>query len=319
MRKNLVLFALMAVFSSSFIACSNDEEAETNYAVNLNTPANAEKAMLYELPVALPAVSGSIYQLKSFEITESSKIVVEVRDSETQRPHYVMGDVRQDGDIYYLSGDKLNGTIKIASSNVRTTRGSNSSLEFNITIMLGEMVSYITENGTTIEATVTNTINIDEEVMNNLSRTWNILGVIVDIKGENIKAYEEFDSHHGVFDLKDVLDEAALQGVNFSDDDRKSLNRKVKSVTVTKSQKFIVSYVDGGEDVAEWLWADNNKTRLKINLKDQDMGNKFLTNETKLQIAFRDDRCNIRLETKITDNNGKLWEGSLTLKLQSAD
>ena len=71
--------------------------------------------------------------------------------------------------------------------------------------------------------------------------------------------------------------------------------------------------------MAEWEWANSEKTRIKINLKDDSMGNLFLNDDSKLFISFRDNRCNIRLETIITDNSGKRWDGTLTMKLQSAD
>ena len=321
MKKNVLFIALVALFSFVVASCSSDDnqEEKTDYPVNLNTPTNAENTVLYELPVALAPTTESNLQLKSLDITESGKIIVELRYSDTQKPVYVMGNVSKNGNTYTVSGDKLNGTIQMASANARTTRSSNSSLVINLTITLEEVVSYVTEDGETVEAVVTQTIDSSDEAMNRLARTWNILGAIVDIKGDNIKAYEEFESRNGVFDLKDILDEAVQQGISVSDDDRAALEKRIKNVTLTKSQKFILTYVDGGEDVAEWEWANSEKTRIKINLKDDSMGNLFLNDDSKLFISFRDNRCNIRLETIITDNNGKRWDGTLTMKLQSVD
>jgi len=319
MKKNVLYIALVALFSFVVAACSNDDQEEkTDYPVNLTTPSNAENTVLYELPVALAPITESNLQLKSLDITESGKIIVELRYSDTQKPVYVMGNVSQNGNTYTVSGEKLSGTIETISANART-RSTNSSLLINLTVALEEIVNYVTEDGETVEVVVSRTIDSNDEAMNRLARTWSILGAIVDIKGDNIKAYEEFESKNGVFDLKDILDEAVQQGISVSDEDRAALEKKIKNVTLTKSQKFILTYVDGGEDVAEWVWADSEKTRIKINLKDDSMGNLFLNDDSKLFISFRDNRCNIRLETIITDNNGKRWDGTLTMKLQSVD
>ena len=321
MRNDIFILAFVTVFSVTFMSCNNDDgqEDKTDYPVNLNTPSNAENSLYCELPNALVASSESNLQLKSFEITESGKIIVELRDALSQKPVYVMGDVSLSGNEYHISGDKMNGTITLNPNNARITRTSNSQVGISITILLEEVVSYTTEDGQTVESVVTKTTNFDEEVMNRLSRTWNVLGAIVDIKGESIKAYEEFESHNGIFYLKDVLDEALQQGIDISDDAKEALKRKVKSVTITKSQKFIINYVDGSEDVADWTWANSEKTRINIRLIDETMGNLFLSNDTKILISFRDNCSNFRLETNIIDNSGNHWEAFLTIKLQSAD
>ena len=320
MKKIVLLIGLVALFSFVVTACSDDDnqEEKTDYPVNLNTPSNAENTVLYELPVALAPTTESNLQLKSLDITESGKIIAELRYSDTQKPVYVMGSVSQSGNTYTVSGEKLNGTIEQAFID-GNTRSADLSLIIKLTVTLEEVINYVTEDGEAVEAVVSRTIDSSDEAMNRLARTWNILGAIVDIKGDNIKAFEEFASKNGVFELKEILDEAVQQGISVSDDDRAALEKRVKSITFTKSQKFILTYVDGGEDVAEWVWADSQKTRIKINLKDDSMGNLFLNDDSKLFISFRDNRCNIRLETIITDNNGKRWDGTLTMKLQSVD
>jgi hypothetical protein len=127
MKKNVLFIALVALFSIVVASCSSDDnqEEKTDYPVNLNTPTNAENTVLYELPVALAPTTESNLQLKSLDITESGKIIVELRYSDTQKPVYVMGNVSKNGNTYTVSGDKLNGTIQMASANARTTRSSN--------------------------------------------------------------------------------------------------------------------------------------------------------------------------------------------------
>jgi hypothetical protein len=323
MKKNIVYLAIAAMFFMSFVACSTDDGdvEKTDYPVNLNPPAAAASAFYCELPVTMAPTTVSSLRLKSFEITESSKIVVELRDGVTNKPTYVMGDVTQSGNTYRVSGDKVNGTISLESDSkgARVTRASVTWFAIDLTVMIGEVVRYMTENGNPVEGAVTNTSDIEDEVMTRLARTWSILSAIVDLKGNDIKAYEEFDSRGGIFYLSDVLNEAVQQGVNISEKDKAALNKQIRSVTMTKTQKLYLTYVDGKEDVAAWSWANADKTSIKIDLLDQDMGNIFLNDDTRLYISFRDNRCNLRLETTITDDSGKRWEGSLTFKLKSAE
>jgi len=46
------------------------------------------------------------------------------------------------------------------------------------------------------------------------------------------------------------------------------------------------------------------------------MGNKFFNNDTKIAIAFNGNRCNLKMNTDLSDNENNDWEVELTLKLK---
>ena len=216
-------------------------------------------------------------------------------------------------------GEPLIGvTVKVKGTQARSTRADASTeLEINLTISFAgaEAVTYVTEEGQAVAATVNTPVSTDE-ALNNLARTWKIIGAIVDLKGDDIKAYEEFDSRNGMFYLEDVLKEAIDQGVSLTEREQQDFKKVIKSITVTKTGIFTIDYADGTEDAAQWSWTNAEKNQFSIKLKDADMGNKFVADDSRGSVAYNQKRCNLKLQTTVTDNKNKKWTVALTLKLE---
>lgn len=317
MKKNFFYFALAAVTALSLGACSSDDDEAADHAapVTLTTPANAEHAVQYKLVEAMASDSQDegAPSLASLDVTESSKLLLELRDPRTGKLSYVMEDVNVSNNIYTMSGSKVKGTVAVKGNAARTR--ATDELVINISVTFSDGVVTFSSGDEAVSATST-TVSGDE-VLNNLARTWKISGVILDLKSKSkdIKAFEEFDSKSGVFDLLDVLAEAEEQGINLTEKEKAEFNRQIKTVTITKTGQLAIDYADGREDVASWQWADSSKSAITIKLKDVDMGNKFFSDNTKISLAFSDRRCNLKLETKVQDNSGNDWEVELILKL----
>ena len=331
MTKKLFYCALAAVIAVCMSACSSDDDnGGSTKPANLPALANADKAVQFELPTALAPTSETgiakdeAPSLKAIEVTESSKLLLELRNPQTQDPIYVLEDVTINGNTYTARGEKVRGTVQVISNSARQTRaGESAELAIDITVTLSktEIVTFKTDANGTIVSKTTTPIST-EEAMTNLVRTWNILGTILDLKGKDsdVTVYEEFKSNaNGVFDLNDVLDEILEHDVNLTEEEKKEFDRKIKNITVTSTNKFIFTYADGTEDVAEWKWTNAQKTSFSFKFKNKDMGNKFLTDDTKVEIAYNGNRCNLKLISNFKDNSNKNWDASLLLQLQAAE
>ena len=262
-----------------------------------------------------------------------------------------MEEATVSGDTYTMNGTKVKGTIKKASANARTRANDQLTTDLRVTIADGETLTYDTDEEDTVNVTTTtygnngsgnnsgsgsnsgsnngsgsnnrgsgssNNGGSSVTATHNLVRTWNVLGTILDLKSKskNVKAYEEFDSRGGLFYLEDVLEEALRQDVKLTEKEQEEFKRVVKHVTFTQSGLFIISYVDGTEDVARWQWANAQKTQITMKLMDEEMGNKFISDDTVIEVAFNGNRCNLKCETALTDNENNDWESTLILKLQ---
>ena len=316
-------FAVMTAMCVTTACSSDDKEEDTPKPseANLPTPPNADNAVQYKLAVPM-APTGTTEKgpaIKTIDITESSEMLLELRDPQTNKTIYVKEKATINGNTFSFNGNKVKGTIKVIEAASRQTRAGSSSLEFNIvvTVSATEVYSYVNEEGETVTATKETPITGDA-IMDNLARTWNIDGIILDLKNDDVKAYEEWDAVNGVFDLETtVLKEALDQGVNLTEQEKNDMKRKIKNIGFTKTGLFTIDYADGGEDAANWKWANSQKTQFKITLKDEKMGNKFIENNSKVDFTFNGNRCNMKLSTTFKDSSNKEWNVVLTLKLRA--
>ena len=309
--------ALMATIG--FAACSSDDDNETAQInpVSLDIPTYADQAVHYTLPTPLSAKADEGPALSAIDFSESGRLLFELRDSQTGKLSYIMEKATANNGTYSIvDGKKARGTVKVVRNASARTR-ANEQIEVDVEVTIdGQSHSY--DTGEEPLAVTSNKASSTDEATNHLCRSWNVLGAILDLKSKSkdIKAYEEFDSRNGVFYLEDVLKEAKDQDVAFSEDEEKEFQRQVTGITFTKSQLLIISYANHEDDVAEWAWANAEKTSITIKLKGEDMGNKFIQDGSRLNIAYNGNRCNVKISTKLNDNNNDDWEVDLTLKLQ---
>lgn len=328
MKKNLFLVAFSAFAALTFTACSSSSDDDnsgsntnTNTAVNLSKPATADNAVEFKLNTPLPAASvtgeDQLKQLKTIDITESSQILLEIIDPSTGESKYVMESAARNGNEFRMNGTKIKGIVRIVPSGTRA--GNSTKLEISITVLLeGNTFAYSTGgDGSSVDAEEVISPITPEQAMNNFARTWNIQGATLELKSTDVEAYKDIYSHNGVFFLKDVLDEAASRGVNFTVSEKEDLNKQIKSLTATKNGLFILAYVGGAEDVATWSWADSNKTSIKITMKAGSTGNKFINNDTKISLVFKNKGCDLTMKINFDDDSKKKWDASLKLVLQS--
>lgn len=320
MKEKFFYLTMAAIAALCISACSSDDDdaGSESATESLTTPLFAEQAAHYELLDLLKPADADAPLLKAIDFSESGKILVELVDPADNRLSYVTDNAIFSGHVITANGTKIKGSVNIAVTKVRT-RATDSQMVVSLSVTLsdGQTVTYDNSNDET-GGTVVTTGAADDEASARLARTWNVLGAILDLKSksQNVKAYEEFSSRGGLFYMEDVLVEAINQGVELTPKEQEEFKRVVKSITITKTGLFVVNYVDGNDDVAQWEWANDQKTAITIRLMDEEMGNKFISDNTWIDIAYKGNRCNLRMETALTDDDNNDWESVLTLQLQ---
>ena len=298
MKKNILYMALVALVAFANVACSSDDEGEENYTPTLNTPKYENEAVAFTIsPTAnistnvanAPAMTG-------VNITESGQV-----------------------DTYTLADNR--GTIRKVTAAVRTRGSSTVQLIINVIIELenGQPCNYNTgDDGVNAEET---TPPAGSTVESYLCRTWTILGVTIEYQEDGKEAvFREFrDDKHPEKNgnLKEVADYANEQGAGLTDSELEELDRHISTVVVDKNGLILINYTNRPGDATKWSWANSEQTRLKIQLKDSEMGNKFLSDKTTIDIAFKDTRCVLKLKSRITGTTN--YNVALALLLQSKD
>lgn len=328
MKKNFFYLAFAAFAAISLTACSSDDDDSSNSSngnnnsVTLTKPANADKAAVITIAnggieATVSAETENAPVLETIELTESDQVLIELK-KEDDTPIYILDKPVINGNTYTFNSERVKGTIQLAeAAAARLTRAGNHTLIINILVFVDGVWTKFETEPAGVQATVQPSATTTEDVVNWLARTWTISGVTFDVHlaDNGVTAFKDFYSTNGVFDLEQILNEALARNVALNDKDKRDMKRKIKNITLTK-QKFIVSYTEGDDDVADWSWANAEKTRLKIQLKSDQMGNKFISNDTKIDVAFNGNRCNLTLNVEFTDDANKKWDSSLVIHLQ---
>jgi hypothetical protein len=309
-------------------ACSSDDDDNTSKPkeVNLPTPKNVENAAQYVLTTPKVAVGveedSDAPQLQTIDITESCELLLELRHPISKQIQYFKEKATLNGNVYTVNGQNVKGTVKVLGDAARATRSGTTNLEVNLEVKYTEteVYKYTTDDGTMITTIVEKPLTADEALAR-LSRTWNILGVILKLDSEDVDVSERWEAKNGVLNLETtVLKEALDQGVNLTADEQAELKKTVKGISITASGKrsFSIEYTNANPDVATWEWADAGKTKISIKLRDGKMGNKFIQDASQISFDFNGDRCNMKMVTTFKDNSNKKWDVELIVQTRAA-
>lgn len=314
MKKNLFYYAFAVMTALCMTACGDDEETPANNepktpTVTLTPPAHADQAVQYKLTTGVtPEEDENAPALTSLEITEGGNILLGFNDPNTGKVSYKSAPVSVNGNTYTL-GNNMGYFTKVQPEGARATRAGGIKLILSIQVGNNKYETTAEEPADAVSKAVSETGGAAGAY---LARTWNVTGMILDLAGE-VTCYAEFSGAN----LAQVVAKANEHGANISDEDIKDFQKTIKSIEVTKAGTFNIIYTDGTIDAADWMWANNQYDKFSMHLKDGDMGNKFIAEETSVEIAFRDTRCNMTLKTKINDS--KKYDVSLILQLQAAN
>lgn len=324
--KKFFLYAFAAMAAMCMTACSSsddDNNNNDNNVVNMPTPPYADKAVQYSLdtPKAPENAEEDAPQLKTIDFTESGDLLVEFYKPVSQTTVYIKEKASFNGNTYTVNGSNMSGTIEVVENVARVTRAGSTNIVVDVTVTFSaeQTYTYTTGEGETI--TVKKGVPpTGDEALAILARTWNVLGLILDLKGDDVKAFMTWPATNGLLDLRTTLLKEALdRGVSLTPEEQDELKKTVKSVTITKTKLFALNYTNAPDDVASWDWTDNSKTAIRITLKDGKMGNKFIENASLISFTFNGNRCNMKMATTFTDNANKKWDAIVTLQMQSPE
>lgn len=307
MKKNIFYFLMMACMVLISAACSNDDgDALPDYTAKLNEPQYAAEAMaLTGLNISPEGASAP--KLTGIHFTESGEVVIELDNGE----EYIVSSIEsvEDG-TYTLAGNQGSVTVTING-----TLSSNSKAA-KMTIDLSIRTSDMSPNDPPLRYQATN-VNVtsttgsdNSEAMNNLCRTWIVQGMVIDLKGD-VTAFREFDGGN----LYELATYANEKGAELNSDEMEELDRNIQSVIIEKTGLMTFNYSNRTPDAAAWSW--KNDGTIKLTLKNSEMGNKYLNDNTIISVTYKDNRCVLRLNTSITD--GKNYDAVLTFRLISKD
>lgn len=312
MNKTLFHYAMALCMGFCLLACSEDEESTPDYGVNLPAAKYADKAVSLTIsnPSAIsvtPAAAGpaSVPTLQGVNITESGTAIFETLVDGSKK--YASTEVTIDGDTYTLANGK--GTITV----YRGRATASVSIVMNITIDIPGVgsVAFSTQPGYPAAATEETATASGGQTLDYMARTWNLEAITLDLKGD-VEAFRIFKSG----DLAAIRDYAIEQGANIAQDEREAFERVVETITISKTGLMAINYADGRIDAATWNWTTEQYNEISLNFMDNNMGNKFLNNDSQIEVVFSEDMCLLKIHTKITGSKNYDVTASFRLRAQ---
>lgn len=307
MKKNFFYFAMALCVALCNVACGDDNEGGDDGGYT--TPKYSEQAAAYtisegvENQVKADATGGEEVILKSLNFTEDGKVVVGVEVDGALK--YVTYDVVISGDTYTVkSGTKVLGTITKV-----TTRGGNLTnlrIDFSISLPAYGTVHFATE------APVQAVKLVKAVIGGDIIGTWKVnrmkLTIDFDDKAKTDPSLEVKSGN-----LTEFVKLAEDNGVNLTEEEENRLSREIISFTVDQYSMFSIAYKDGGSDAASWKWDGSGKSKLKITLKNSDMGNKFLEDNSTIEVKYPGNNLLVlKMTTRLEDDKCK---ATLTVNL----
>lgn len=310
MKKTFIYLALAACIAVCNISCGSDDDGgSTNPGPSLPTPTYADKAAAFK--INKDVVKDGAASLTAINFTESGKAFLEVTTALGAK-EYAAYDaiISKDGSTYtIMSNNLVLGTVK---SNA--TRGSKSAtINIDITIYIGDAIYvFKTESA---DAQMEYESMTGGNALDNIARTWTVKNMKLTLES----ADPDFKSLSMTVQngrLSDFVSEVKQRDTGFDSEDLDKLNKEIKSFTLDKTGLFTIEYSDGDVDAATWSWSGGNYSNIALNLKDSEMGNKFIQNNSKVTVDFNDNLCKFNLTTTLEREGKKPFVATLNIVLQ---
>lgn len=311
MKKSIFYWAVAACIAVCNISCGSDDSDSSNPpSPQLPTPTYAEKAVAYSINNnVVKAASDDSACLTGLNFTESGKAIIEV--TKDGKKKYVTYNVAISGDTYTITDDngKLIGTVKSS-----VTRGSKSAtINVSITITINGMTYTFTTNSATADMAFASMTGGD--ALKNIARTWTIKNMKLTLESED-PDFKSLSMTEQSGRLSAFVAEVKKRDTGFSDEDIDQLNKEVKSITLDQTGLLCIEYSDGGSDAATWSWSGGNYSNIALKLKDSEMGNKFIQDNTKIAVEFSGTLCKFTLTTTLDREGKKPFVATLNLVMQ---
>ena len=311
-RFSVLIMAAMAAMCFTACTSSKDDDNNNDQKSTIVTPQYRGEegiACFIKPDPAITLSDGS--KLLSIEFTESGRAYATVKDATGKVTTFNATFVFDNG-VYTFEGDRISGTLEDPELKTRGSNTQNFKVSISITSEGGAVIATTTNS----EAAITAVKTVGEMVGDvDIISSWSVRGIVINVKGD-YKFFKEFpDKDHPIAgDLKNILDYAKEQGVEFTAKEEKDLNKVIQYVSVS-TQHIIIDYSDGTSDVADWDWAGSVYDKVNFALQEHSVGNKFIVNDPAVNIEFNKPKAymNVDFSAKITGD--KNYNSSLTLQL----
>jgi hypothetical protein len=182
-------------------------------------------------------------------------------------------------------------------------------LEINIEIEIdGVTISFNTSDP--VDADMVWNVISSGDNLDNIARTWIIKEITMSLKGDVDCTVTEKSGN-----LKVLADKAQENEAGLTDEEYKELCKTVNSITLDKTGLFSIEYDEGQSEVCSWKWGDSSQESVLLQLRDSELGNKFLNDGSKIAVKFYSTGiAHFVITTKITGT--KKYDATLDITLQ---
>lgn len=318
MKKSFFYFVMAAGLVLGTYSCSKDSTDETpapKSETGIPAPPFASSAVAFNIPKdAVKAKNESVVTetgeevsvcLTGVDITESRKAIFEVTtvySDNTTKLKYVTYDVSVEGNVYKVKNAQ--GTVIGTIENVGTRASSSTYIIISVTISIpgiGE-ITFVTDNPVVVEEVVEAIVETVNTI--SLARNWTVTRMKLILTFDDPGKTDASRIENGG-NLHNFIELAENNGVSLTEHDKEQLNKVITGVSIDKSGLFAISYNNGGTDAANWKWANSSQNlQIQITLKDGDMGNKFLKDNSivDVQLYPETNQCILILNTRLEED-----------------
>ena len=310
MKKFLFIFAAAACVALGNISCgSDDSDSPTPKKVELPAPQYGDQAASYVFPTNPVTVDG--VSLTGINFTESGKAIVEVTLADGTKK-YVTYKMQIVGNKYIITnnnGVKVGEFEQNDAAMAPSRSSANITVTFSVEVYIYGLGSFtFTTDGTTARkvveeiASTVNTINI--------ARTWTVQEMKLTLEGDVSASVNEKSGR-----LIVLANEAQKRGADLTEEEMAQFDKTIKGFTLDKNGLFSIEYDDETE-ACSWKWTDANQTKLLLQLRDSEFGNKFLSNNSSIDVMFYvSGACHFTLATDI-NTGSKKYKATLLVVMQ---
>lgn len=310
MKKTFIYLAMAACIAVCNISCGSDDDgAVGGSAKTLPTPTYADKAAAFKISKDVVKNNAGA-SLTAMNFTESGKAFLEVTENDGSK-RYAAYNVTISGDTYTIMKD--NGT-KIGTVKSSVTRGSQSAtINVDITITIGNEIYVFQTNSAAADMQYESMVGGD--ALDNIARTWTVKNMKLTLESADPN-FKSLSMTEQSGKLSAFVSEVEKRDTGFDSEDLDKLKKEIKSFTLDKTGLFTIEYVDGEVDAATWRWNGGNYSNIALELKDSEMGNKFIQNNSSVNIEFSDNLCKFTLTTTLEREGKQPFVATLNIVLQ---
>lgn len=330
--KKFFYFAFAAVVALANVACGDDDD--NNGGNNGKKPVTLTKAVMADDAATyqvITEIEGELNgkKLKELSVNDGGEVSVTVGnktiDPETGAEKWTDIEVfvadldktkgnngieeTANGKKFHFTGSKLKGDFEVMSE-VAGTRGEGVQIEMNFTIN-GKT---FTTNGTPAECAIGTILATGGAALDYVCHKFQVKQMIIDLKNKEgvpeskkiTACYKEYKTGN----LIEIYNTAQDNGANLTAEDKKSFEKVVKYVSVSRNTQIIIEYADGTCDSGNWNWLNAQAQKMEFWLKDKGMGNKFIPENPTVDLEFSGNECSMTIHSDVTGS--KEYTASLT-------